>query len=130
MNFRLHFGVKHLAAVGVLLGLGCGACYAQDPVVIGTAAAIAVQTIKPKKQSPYPKFEGTVMNSNNVLITVRGKENELAVRTFTLSQEARDKIQKIIDKGGYQYGDKVTVFYDPSTNQAIKIKGKASKPIG
>jgi len=129
MNFRPKLGAKHLLAAGVLFSLGCGAVSAQDPIVVGTAAAIAVQAIKPKKHSPYPKFEGTVMNANNVIIIVRGKENELAVRTFTLSEQARDKMQKIIDKGGYQYGDKVTVFYDPTTNQAIKIKGKASKPI-
>lgn len=129
MNTRINFGAKLVAGV-VLLGLGGVEVYAQDPVVVSTAAAIAIQTIKPKKkESPYPKFEGTVMNANNVLITVRGKANELAVQTFTLSQEARDKMQKIIDKGGYQYGDKVTVFYDPTTNQAIKVKGKASKPI-
>ncbi|HET9805017.1 MAG TPA: hypothetical protein VFP96_17385 [Candidatus Acidoferrum sp.] len=129
MSFRTQLGAKHLLAVGILCALSCGAAFAQDPVVVGTAAAIVIQTIKPKKQSPFPKFEGTVINANNVIITVRGKENELAVQTFTLSQEARDKMQKIIDKGGYQYGDKVTVFYDPSTNQALKIKGKASKPI-
>jgi hypothetical protein len=129
MKPGFHFGVKHVLALAVLLGMGGAAAMAQDPVVIGTAAAIAVDTSKPKKQSPYPKFEGTVMNSNNVLITVRSKENELAVRTFTLSEEARSKMQKIIDKGGYQYGDKVTVFYDPTTNKALKIKGKASKPI-
>lgn len=129
MSFRLQFGAKHVLAVGVLLGLSCHAVCAQDPVVVGTTAVAVIQAIKPKKQSPYPKFEGTVINSNNVIITVRGKENELAVQTFTLSQEARDKMQKIIDKGGYQYGDKVTVFYDPTTNQAIKVKGKASKPI-
>ena len=129
MSFRIQLGAKHFLAIGILCGLSCGAAFAQDPVVVGTAAAIVIQTIKPKKQSPFPKFEGTVINANNVIITVRGKENELAVQTFTLSQEARDKMQKIIDKGGYQYGDKVTVFYDPSTNQALKIKGKASKPI-
>ncbi|HLZ12643.1 MAG TPA: hypothetical protein VKP58_08660 [Candidatus Acidoferrum sp.] len=124
-----HFGVKHAIAVAVLAGLSCGAAHAQDPVVVGTAAAIAIQTIKPKKQSPYPKFEGTVMNSNSVLITVRSKQNEMAVKTFTLTPEASTKMQKIIDKGGYQYGDKVTVFYDPSTDKAIKVTGKASKPI-
>lgn len=129
MSFRIHIGAKHVLAIAVLLGLGCGAAYAQDPVVVGTTAVAVIQAIKPKKQSPFPKFEGTVINANNVIITVRGKENELAVQTFTLSQEARDKMQKIIDKGGYQYGDKVTVFYDPATNQALKIKGKASKPI-
>ena len=129
MKLAAHFSVRHAIALAVLVSVSSVVAMAQDPVVVGTAAAIAVQTIKPKKQSPYPKFEGTVMNSNNVLITVRGKENELAVRTFTLSEEAAAKMQKIIDKGGYQYGDKVTVYYDSSTNKAIKIKGKASKPI-
>ncbi len=129
MKLLFHFGVKRALAFAMVMGLSSAAAMAQDPVVVGTAAAIAVQTIKPKKQSPFPKFEGTVMNSNNVLITVRSKENELAVRTFTLSEEVRVKMQKIIDKGGYQYGDKVTVFYDPVTNQAMKVKGKASKPI-
>ena len=129
MKLAIHFGMKHVLAFAVLLGVSGAAVMAQDPVVVGTAAAIVVQTLKPKKQSPFPKFEGTVMNSNNVLITVRSKENELAVRTFMLSEEASAKMQKIIDKGGYQYGDKVTVFYDPTTNKALKVKGKASKPI-
>jgi len=129
MKLAIHFGMKQVLALAVLLGMSGTAAMAQDPIVVATAAAIAVQTIKPKKQSPFPKFEGTVMNSNNVLITVRSKENELAVRTFTLSEEASAKMQKIIDKGGYQYGDKVTVFFDPTTNKALKIKGKASKPI-
>jgi len=38
-------------------------------------------------------------------------------------------MQKIIDKGGYQYGDKVTVYYDPATRKAMKIKGKPSKSL-
>ena len=129
MKLAAHFGLKHALALAVLMGMSSAATLAQDPVVVGTAAAAVIQTIKPKKQLPYPKFEGTVMNSNNVLITVRGKENELAVRTFTLTEEAAAKMQKIIDKGGYQYGDKVKVYYDPTTNKAIKITGKASKPI-
>jgi hypothetical protein len=37
-------------------------------------------------------------------------------------------MQKIVDKGGYQYGDKVTIYYNPSTMQAMKVKGKPSKP--
>ena len=38
-------------------------------------------------------------------------------------------MQKIVDSGGYQYGDKVTVLYEPATSKAIKVKGKPSKPI-
>ncbi|MBS1839661.1 MAG: hypothetical protein JSS69_00565 [Acidobacteria bacterium] len=129
MKLAFKFGAKHTVALAVLMGVGCGVAAAQDPIVVGTAAAIAIQAIKPKKQDLRPKFEGTVMNSNSVLITVRSKTNELAVQTFTLSPDASVKMQKVIDKGGYQYGDKVTVYYDPTTHQALRIKGKASKPI-
>ena len=37
----------------------------------------------------------------------------MAIQTFPLTPEASAKMQQIIDKGGYQYGDKVTVFFDP-----------------
>jgi hypothetical protein len=69
------------------------------------------------------------MNANTVQITVRAKDNELSIQTFALSPEASAKMQQLIDKGGYQYGDKVTIFYDPDTNKALKIKGKPSKAI-
>jgi hypothetical protein len=132
MKLAIKFGGKHILALAVLMGVSGGVAVAQDPVVIATAASVAIdaiQAIKPKKHDLHPKVEGTVMNSNSVLITVRSKQNEMAVQTFTLSPDASAKMQKIIDKGGYQYGDKVTVYYDPTTNQAIKVKGKASKPI-
>jgi hypothetical protein len=53
----------------------------------------------------------------------------LSIRTFTLAESAASKMQQIVDKGGYQYGDKVTVLYDPATQKAIKIKGKPSRPL-
>ncbi len=129
MKRLFKFGLKQVLALAVLSGIGCGVAAAQDPIVVATAAAIIVDAIKPKKKDLRPRFEGTVMNSNSILITVRSKTNELGVETFTLSPDASAQMQKIIDKGGYQYGDKVTVYYDPVTRQALKVKGKASKPI-
>ena len=100
------------------------------PIVVETAAPIVVAVVKPKpKPTGLDKFEGFVMHANNAQITVRAKGNDMAIRTFPLSQAASSRMQKIIDKGGYQYGDKVTVFYQPDTAQAIKVKGKPSKPI-
>ena len=91
---------------------------------------IIVAAVKPKpKQTGLDKFEGFVMNATNAQITVRAKGNDLAIRTFPLSEAASAKMQKIVEKGGYQYGDKVTVFYEPATSKAIKFKGKPSKPI-
>lgn len=106
---------------------------AQDPVipiVVDTAVPIVVNAIKPKpKPTGLAKFEGFVMHANVAQITVRAKGNDLGIQTFSLSQEASTKMQQIVDKGGYQYGDRVTVLYEPATLKAIKVKGKPSKPI-
>ncbi|MBZ5700704.1 MAG: hypothetical protein LAN84_02525 [Acidobacteriia bacterium] len=118
-----------LPAVLALAGVYCGSAAAQAPIVVDTAVPIIVQAVKPKpKASKYAKFQGTVMHANAAQITVRGIENELAVRTFSLSQPLSEKMVQIIERGGYQYGDKVTIVFDPVTQQAVKIKGKPSKP--
>ena len=106
----------------------------QDPVVIpiivDTAVPIVVNAIKPKpKATGLSKFEGFVMHANIAQITVRAKGSDLTIQTFPLSQEVSAKMQQIIDKGGYQYGDKVTILYEPATLRAMKIKGKPSKPL-
>jgi hypothetical protein len=93
---------------------------------VDTAVPIVVQTLKPHKD-PHPKLEGTVVNATVAEITVRAKGNDLALQTFPLSEQASAKMLAIIDKGGYQYGDKVTVFYDPDSKKALKVKGKPSK---
>jgi hypothetical protein len=115
-------------------GMYCLPAEAQDPVItpilVDTATTIIVNAIKPKpKASGQVKFEGYVQNANIAQITVRAKGNDLSIQTFPLSEAAAAKMQQIIDKGGYQWGDKVTIFYDPATVKAIKIKGKPSKPV-
>jgi hypothetical protein len=132
-------GSKQIAGVGLpalLLAVLCSpAACAQSPtviapIVVDTAVPIIVNTIKPKsKTMGMGKFEGYVMNANIAQITVRAKGNDMSLQTFALSRQVSDKMQAIVDKGGYQYGDKVTIYYDPTTKQALKIKGKPSKPI-
>ena len=100
------------------------------PIVVDTAVPIIVNTIKPKsKTAGLGRFEGYVVNANIAQITVRAKGNDMSLESFALSQQVAAKMQTIIDKGGYQYGDKVTVYYDPTTKKALKIKGKPSKPL-
>jgi hypothetical protein len=116
----------------LLAGVCCPPALAQVPVVapivVDTAVPIIVSAVKPKP-SGLAKFEGFVMHANVAQITVRAKGNDLAIRTFALSDRAATKMQKIVDKGGYQFGDKVTVFYDPASEKAMKVKGKPSKPL-
>lgn len=101
-----------------------------DPIVLDTAVPIIVNAVKPKSKTVgMGKFEGYVQNANIAQITVRAKGNDLAIQTFALSQQMSAKMQTIVDKGGFQYGDKVTIYYDPTTRQVLRIKGKPSKPI-
>jgi len=134
MNSRLIAGSR---IIGLLLaGLCCSSARAQGPIpvvvpiVVDTAVPIVVNAVKPKPiATGLAKFEGYVMNANIAQITVRAKGDDLAIRTFPLSQTLAAKMQQIVDKGGYQYGDKVTVLYDAASQKAIKIKGKPSKSL-
>jgi hypothetical protein len=69
------------------------------------------------------------MHANTAQITVRAKGNDMAVRTFALSEQLSPKMQAIVDKGGYQYGDRVTIMYDPVSLKAVKLKGKPSRAL-
>jgi hypothetical protein len=107
---------------------------AQDPVItpiiVDTAVPIVINAIKPKpKATGVAKFEGYVQHANIAQITVRAKGSDLSIQTFSLSEAAASKMQQIIDRGGYQWGDKVTIYYDPATLKAMKFKGKPSKPV-
>ena len=119
----------------VMAGLFSAPVLAQSPatiapIVVDTAVPIIVSAVKSRSKTVgLGKFEGYVMHANIAQITLRAKGNDLGIRTFTLSQAATAKMQQIVDKGGYQYGDKVTVLYDPASLQAVKIKGKPSRPL-
>jgi hypothetical protein len=125
-----------IAALGLaaLATLAAPKAFAQDPIltpiIVDTAAAIVVSAIKPTpKPSGLVKFEGFVMNANTAQVTVRAKGNDMAIRSFALSQPAATKMQAIIDKGGYQYGDRITVYYDAQSLEAMKFKGKPSPSL-
>ena len=132
MNLRCKIAGWFAPAL-VLVALGCAPARAQDPVtaapiVADIAVPIIVNAVKPKP-SGLGKFEGFVQNANTAQITVRARGNDMSMRTFTLSEQASTKMQQTIDKGGYQYGDKVTVLYDPTSLKAVRVKGKASRPL-
>jgi hypothetical protein len=126
-----------IASAGALfLGtMGVSRAMAQDPIVTAPiiaseVAPIIVSAVKPKpKPNGLSKFEGTVMHANSVQITLKAMGNDLAIQTFPLSEAASAKMQLIIDRGGYQYGDKVKLEYDPQSLRVVKFKGKPSKPL-
>jgi hypothetical protein len=50
------------------------------------------------------------------------------IHTFTYSPDVREQMLQVLSSGGYQYGDKVVVWYRQGEDVALKIKGKPSKP--
>ncbi len=132
MKFVSQSVLLRAALAAGLIALAGSAANAQVPAsvaipVIETAVPIVIGTLKPNKGPQPPKFEGTVVNATIAQITVRAKGNDMAIQTFPLAPDASAKMLQIIEKGGYQYGDKVTVFFDPESKKALKVKGKPSK---
>jgi len=90
----------------------------------------SVDALRPKPRATgLGKYEGYVMHANIAQITVRAKGNDMSLQTFPLSEQASSRMQSIVDRGGYQYGDKVTIYYDQTSLKALRVKGKPSKPI-
>lgn len=104
---------------------------AQGPATaVAIAAPIIIHTIVPKKKTPSGTWmDGEFLHADNNSMVVSQQDNERTILTFTYSPEVKAKMQKIIDSGGYQYGDKIKVKYAPGTTVALKIKGKPSKPF-
>jgi hypothetical protein len=131
--------MKHLlqiAAISLvyLATMGISRAAAQDPIltpiIVSEAAPIVVGAVKPKPKIPgLARFEGYVMNANTAQVTVRAMGNDMSIQTFPLSEAAAEKMQKIVDKGGYQHGDKIKLEYDPQTKKVVKFKGKPSKSL-
>jgi hypothetical protein len=131
MRKQIQFAGLLAAGLLGLATLGVSRASAQDPILtpilVNTAAPIVVgaaTALKPK--SNIAKYEGYVMNSNGAQVTVRAKDNDMAVQTFVLTGDAATKMQQYIEKGGFQYGDKITVYYNKQSWQAVKFKGKPS----
>ncbi len=134
MKFVSQSALLRCALAAGFAAFAGAAASAQVPAPIAVPIAeeaipIIINTVKPHKGPQPPKFEGTVLNATVAQITVRAKGNDMGIQTFSLTPEASAKMLQIIDKGGYQYGDKVTIFYDPDTKKALKVKGKPSKAI-
>ncbi|SRR6266852_7135531 len=73
------------------------------------------------------KFEVLHMFENS--IQVRSLANGLEIHTFVYSDGIRDNMQALFEQGGFQYGDKITIWHRPGADVALRIKGKPSKPL-
>jgi hypothetical protein len=114
----------------ILLVAASAVCAAAVPAraQVTTAPVINAKSVRAKETKPT-KTRFQVLHMMSTAIQVQSLVNEREIHTFTYSDAIRDQMQKLLDQGGYQYGDKVLIEYQPGTDVALKIKGKPSKPI-
>ena len=105
-------GLLFLLALAV-----CGTARAQSSSV-DTTKPIVVKN--PKASKPKPgKFLGQVMSSTPKSITVRSKDNLMAVRTFAYAAN--------LNASDFKYGENVEIDYTPGDDIALRIKIMAGK---
>lgn|SRR5690242_4398169 len=112
------------AAVLCLLAISARAQVTTAPVI----KLKPVHTRQPQQAKPA-KTTFEVLHMMTTGIQVRSLTNGLEIHTFTYSDKIHDAMQARLNQGGYQYGDKVEIEYQPGTEIALKIKGKPSKPL-
>ena len=69
-------------------------------------------------------LKAEVIHADQLSLLVREEDNGMNIHTFTYSDKAREKIQAVLDAGGYQYGDKVKIRYMPGKTEALDIHGR------
>lgn len=116
--------MKSFSTFAIVCGLALsGAVFA--PV----ASAQVSPVVMAKQVSQKPVWlKAEVVRFDQNLLTVRIPGQESRILTFTYASSAQSQVQKILNKGGYQYGDVIKIRYIPGTSVALRIHGKASKP--
>ena len=100
---------------------------------VAGAASFAPEASAQSAPAPAPPAEKPIKVRFEVVhmlyqsLQVRSLADMRELHTFSYSPGLRDKMQAIFNAGGYQYGDKVVVWYRQGTEIALNIKGKPSK---
>jgi hypothetical protein len=111
------------------------------PVVTSPAGAAAsvvapiitrvINTITLRHATPEGSewLKAEVIHADAVTLIVREQANGLAIHTFNFSSDLQPKMQAMLDKGGFQYGDKVSILYMQKQTVALRVHGKPSKSL-
>jgi hypothetical protein len=116
--------LRTLAACALLTALFAFCPHAGAQSTADTTAPIIVQ----EKPSKAVWLKAEVVHADLHTIIVRERDNAMLIHTFTYSEKAQDKMNFIVENGGYQVGDQVSIRWIPGGSEALDIKGRPSKP--
>jgi hypothetical protein len=125
--------MKTLRIVLALAALAAGVAFGSTPAKAQADPVSPLSTSPPivvKQKAVKPIWlKAEVIHADQLSLLVREEDNGMNIHTFTYSDKAREKMQAVLDAGGYQYGDKVRIRYMPGKTEALDIQGDPSKPI-
>jgi hypothetical protein len=115
--------------IAVALAFAAAPSSAQTTTTTTTTATNShpVYTSAPRTPKKLLKFHGEVFNATSGSIVLRTPDKPMDIHTFSYSPDVKAKMLEILNKGGYQPGDKVTVKYAPGTTVALHLSGRPSK---
>jgi hypothetical protein len=102
---------------------------------VGTVVAPVITRVVDLVTLRHPTPEGSewlkaeVIHADAVTLIVRERANGYAIHTFNFSSDLQPKMQAMLDKGGFQYGDRVSVLMMPGQTVALRVHGKPSKSL-
>jgi hypothetical protein len=109
-----------------IFAVGLAFCAGTAVAQVTTAPPAVAKSNQTKTQ--ILRFRGSVMSATSAAITLRSRQNGNMIQTFSYSPQVHEQMLAVIQKGGFQYGDKVAVDYASGTTIALRIHGKPSKP--
>ena len=74
-------------------------------------------------------LQAEVIHADSNSMIVRERANGMMIHTFTYTPELQAAMAKLLDQGGYQYGDKVQILYQPGQTVALRVRGRPSKAL-
>lgn len=114
-----------IAAATLAAGLTLGApVRAQSSL----SAPITVRSSS-SKASKGNWLKAEVIHADLNSMVVREQGNGMMIHTFTYTPDVQARMQKVVEQGGYQYGDKVQILYQQGQTVALQVRGKPSKSL-
>jgi hypothetical protein len=125
--------MKTLRIFSALAALAAGVAFGTTPAKAQADPVSPLNTSPPivvKQKAVKPIWlKAEVIHADQLSLLVREEDNGMNIHAFTYSDKAREKMQAVLEAGGYQYGDKVRIRYMPGKTEALDIQGDPSKPI-
>ena len=119
------FAALAVLAAGIVFTPAPAKAQSDQVSPLNTKSSIVV-----KQKAAKPVWlKAEVIHADQLSLLVREEDNGLNIHTFTYSDKAREKIQAVLEAGGYQYGDKIQIRYMPGKTEALDIRGDPSKPL-